>query len=245
MSATRTPAVFIHGLWLHASAGSHARTVPRVRLRPDRPGLAERRRTPWRRPGAPRVGGEHAIDDVVEHYAAIIATLPAPPVDHRALVRRAVHREAAGQASARPRWPSTPPRSRVCCRCRWPSCGRSLPALANPANCTVGRADGAASSDTVSATRSTERSPTSCTRSGRSRRRPGRCSRPRPRTSCCTRRRRWTRRTRAAGRCCWSPAAATTPCRTWSPARTLSSTAIGRGHRAAAVRDPRPLADHR
>lgn len=75
------PVVFIHGLWLHATswtpwlemfstAGYHA-SAPGW---PGEPDTVEDARQ------NPEAIADHGIDDVVEHFAGIIATLPAPPI---------------------------------------------------------------------------------------------------------------------------------------------------------------------
>jgi pimeloyl-ACP methyl ester carboxylesterase len=76
-----TPVLFIHGLWLHAS--SWDRWIERFRsagYEPHAPG--------WPGDGAtvaecrqnPEAIGDHGIDDVVDHYAGVIASLPTPPI---------------------------------------------------------------------------------------------------------------------------------------------------------------------
>ena len=75
------PAVFIHGLWLHASSwtpwlelfqeAGYAPTAPGWPGDPDT--VEESRRDPS------RVAGK-GIDDVVDHYARIIEKLEVPPV---------------------------------------------------------------------------------------------------------------------------------------------------------------------
>jgi pimeloyl-ACP methyl ester carboxylesterase len=75
------PAVFIHGLWLHASSwtpwlelfqeAGYAPTAPGWPGDPDT--VEESRRDPG------RVAGK-GIDDVVDHYARIIEKLEVPPV---------------------------------------------------------------------------------------------------------------------------------------------------------------------
>ncbi|MEV0567537.1 alpha/beta fold hydrolase [Dactylosporangium sp. NPDC050588] len=76
-----TPVVFIHGLWLHASswqpwvelfrAEGYAPVAPGW---PGEPGtVAEAREHP-------EAVADHGIDDVVEHYAKVIAGLPAKPI---------------------------------------------------------------------------------------------------------------------------------------------------------------------
>jgi pimeloyl-ACP methyl ester carboxylesterase len=73
--------LFIHGLWLHAS--SWDRWIERFRsagYEPHAPG--------WPGDGAtvaecrqnPEAIGDHGIDDVVDHYAGVIASLPTPPI---------------------------------------------------------------------------------------------------------------------------------------------------------------------
>ncbi|MEV4133855.1 alpha/beta fold hydrolase [Dactylosporangium sp. NPDC049742] len=76
-----TPVVFIHGLWLHASswqpwvelfrAEGYAPVAPGW---PGEPGtVAEAREHP-------EAVADHGIDDVVEHYAKVIAGLPERPI---------------------------------------------------------------------------------------------------------------------------------------------------------------------
>ena len=81
MTQPGRPAVFVHGLWLHASSwgpwlelfqdAGYAPTAPGW---PGDPGTVEESR---RDPG--QVAGK-GIDDVVDHYARIIRGLEAPPV---------------------------------------------------------------------------------------------------------------------------------------------------------------------
>ena len=79
--AARTPVVFIHGLWLHADSWKPWIDLFRAAgydpIAPgwpgDSPTVAESNAHPER---IANVG----IDDVVEHYAAIIRKLPAKPI---------------------------------------------------------------------------------------------------------------------------------------------------------------------
>jgi non-heme chloroperoxidase len=75
------PVVFVHGLWLHASSwGSWAdlfRESGYEPLAPGWPGDADTPEETRKNPG--QVAGK-GIDDVVEHYAGIIAGLEARPV---------------------------------------------------------------------------------------------------------------------------------------------------------------------
>jgi pimeloyl-ACP methyl ester carboxylesterase len=78
---TRTPVVFIHGLWLHASSWTpwldlftEAGYAP---LAPGWPGVPETAELARARPDS--IAGQ-GIDDVTAHYAGIIGKLPARPV---------------------------------------------------------------------------------------------------------------------------------------------------------------------
>jgi non-heme chloroperoxidase len=76
-----TPVVFVHGLWLHAD--SWGAWVDRFReegyepVAPGWPGDSDSVEETRKQPE--RVAG-HGIDDVVEHYARIIAALAAKPI---------------------------------------------------------------------------------------------------------------------------------------------------------------------
>ena len=81
MNTTRTPVVFIHGLWLHASSWA-----PWVDLfteegyapvAPGWPGVPET--VELARAASDRIAG-YGIDEVTAHYAGIIDKLPARPV---------------------------------------------------------------------------------------------------------------------------------------------------------------------
>jgi pimeloyl-ACP methyl ester carboxylesterase len=81
MPANAVPVVFIHGLWLHASSWApweelfeEAGYRP---LAPGWPGVAE---TVEEARANPESIADQGIDDVVEHYAGIIAELPQPPI---------------------------------------------------------------------------------------------------------------------------------------------------------------------
>jgi pimeloyl-ACP methyl ester carboxylesterase len=81
MITPRVPVVFIHGLWLHATswepwtdlftAAGYEPVAPGWPGDPDTVELAR---------ANPDSIANHGIDDVTEHYAGIIAKLPAPPV---------------------------------------------------------------------------------------------------------------------------------------------------------------------
>lgn len=78
---TRTPVVFIHGLWLHATSWapwaelfSEAGYDPIAPGWPGDPDTVEAART------NPDAIADHGIDDVTRHFQAIIDTLPARPI---------------------------------------------------------------------------------------------------------------------------------------------------------------------
>lgn len=78
---TRTPVVFIHGLWLHATSWapwvelfSEAGYDPIAPGWPGDPDTVEAARA------NPDQLADHGIDDVTRHYQAIIDTLPARPI---------------------------------------------------------------------------------------------------------------------------------------------------------------------
>ena len=81
MPANRTPVVFIHGLWLHATSWApwvelfaEAGYAPVAPGWPGDPDTVEAARD------NPDALADHGIDEVTEHYAAIIDRLPQRPV---------------------------------------------------------------------------------------------------------------------------------------------------------------------
>ena len=81
MTANRTPVVFIHGLWLHASSWTpwvdlftEAGYAP---VAPGWPGDPETVELARANPDS--IAG-HGIEEVTEHYAGLIKQLPTPPV---------------------------------------------------------------------------------------------------------------------------------------------------------------------
>ena len=81
MTATKAPVVFIHGLWLHATAwepwqdlfteAGYTSSAPGW---PGEPGTVDAARA------NPDAVADHGIDDVTGHYASIIDTLPTRPI---------------------------------------------------------------------------------------------------------------------------------------------------------------------
>ncbi|MGN6607694.1 MAG: alpha/beta hydrolase [Jatrophihabitans sp.] len=81
MSTTSTPVVFIHGLWLHATSWTpwvelfrEAGYDPIAPGWPNEPDTVEEARS------QPDAVADLSIDDVTEHFAKIIASLPAEPI---------------------------------------------------------------------------------------------------------------------------------------------------------------------
>lgn len=214
---TRTPVVFIHGLWLHATSWtpwvelfSQAGYDPVAPGWPGDPDTVEAARA------NPDSIADHGIDDVTSHYIALIGQLPARPIliGHsfggmiaEKLLGLDYGAAAVAVDAAQIKGVLPLPLSAL---------HSTLPVFRNPAS-TRRSLSPPSSSATASATRSAKTSPTSCTSGGRSRRRASPCSRRRRRTSRCTRRPRSTPATRDEDRCCSSWAARITPCPRRSP----------------------------
>jgi pimeloyl-ACP methyl ester carboxylesterase len=78
---TRTPVVFIHGLWLHATSWAPwAELFSEAGYDPIAPGWPGDPDTVEAARANPDSIADHGIDDVTRHYQAIIDTLPARPI---------------------------------------------------------------------------------------------------------------------------------------------------------------------
>ncbi|MEV0624133.1 alpha/beta fold hydrolase [Nonomuraea sp. NPDC050404] len=78
---TPIPVIFIHGLWLHsASWQSWVDLFLDEGYDPSAPGWPGDPDTVEEARKNPESIADHGIDDVVEHYAALIARLPARPI---------------------------------------------------------------------------------------------------------------------------------------------------------------------
>src|SRR3954454_24617921 len=78
---TPIPVYFIHGLWLHSASWQPWIDLFRKEgYDPSAPGWPGDPDTVAEARANPESIADHGIDDVVEHYAALIAELPAPPV---------------------------------------------------------------------------------------------------------------------------------------------------------------------
>ena len=81
MSGTRTPVVFIHGLWLHATSWAPwlelFRQAGYEPVAPGWPGIPET--VDLARANPDSIAG-HGIEDVTRHYASIIDALPERPI---------------------------------------------------------------------------------------------------------------------------------------------------------------------
>jgi len=81
MTATGTPVIFIHGLWLHASSWEPwIELFSEAGYRPLAPGWPGDPDTVEAARANPDSIADHGIDDVTGHYAAIVESLPAPPI---------------------------------------------------------------------------------------------------------------------------------------------------------------------
>ena len=77
----QTPVLFIHGLWLHASSWQPwADLFAREGYQPLTPGWPGDSATVAETRDNPESVADYGVDDVAEHYAAIIAELPARPL---------------------------------------------------------------------------------------------------------------------------------------------------------------------
>jgi pimeloyl-ACP methyl ester carboxylesterase len=75
------PVYFIHGLWLHSTSWQPWIDLFRQEgYEPSAPGWPGDPDTVAEARANPESIADHGIDEVVEHYAALIAELPAPPV---------------------------------------------------------------------------------------------------------------------------------------------------------------------
>ena len=185
------PAVFIHGLWLHASSwtpwlelfqeAGYAPTAPGWPGDPDT--VEESRRDPG------RVAGK-GIDDVVDHYARIIEKLEVPPVviDHSfggLIAQRLLGQDLAVAAVAIDAAPIKGVLNLPVSALKVASI-----ALRKPANRNLRYRSPPNSSGTASGTCFPDRSQLSCTTAGQCPRRASHCSKPPWRTSPRVRRRR-------------------------------------------------------
>jgi pimeloyl-ACP methyl ester carboxylesterase len=81
MTGTRTPVVFIHGLWLHATSWAPwlelFRQAGYEPVAPGWPGIPD---TVEEARANPDSIADHGIEDVTQHYASIIDRLPGRPI---------------------------------------------------------------------------------------------------------------------------------------------------------------------
>jgi pimeloyl-ACP methyl ester carboxylesterase len=81
MSSRRTPVVFIHGLWLHASSWTPwLEAFEAAGYAPLAPGWPGEHATVEAARGEPQRVANRGIDDIVEHLSGVIASLPSPPI---------------------------------------------------------------------------------------------------------------------------------------------------------------------
>jgi pimeloyl-ACP methyl ester carboxylesterase len=81
MPASRTPVVFIHGLWLHATSwGPWLELYEAAGYAPIAPGWPGEPATVAEAREHPELVADKSIDDIVEYYTEIISTLDAKPI---------------------------------------------------------------------------------------------------------------------------------------------------------------------
>ena len=81
MTTTRTPVVFIHGLWLHATSWAPwVQLFSEAGYAPVAPGWPGDCDTVEASRANPDSIADHGIDDVTSHYASLIDQLPARPI---------------------------------------------------------------------------------------------------------------------------------------------------------------------
>jgi pimeloyl-ACP methyl ester carboxylesterase len=81
MTTPGTPVVFIHGLWLHATSWTPwVELFSKAGYDPIAPGWPGDPDTVEAARANPDSIADHGIDDVTDHYVAIIERLPAPPI---------------------------------------------------------------------------------------------------------------------------------------------------------------------
>jgi pimeloyl-ACP methyl ester carboxylesterase len=81
MTTTPTPVLFIHGLWLHATSWDPWIDLFRAAgYQPSAPGWPGDAATVEECRANPDSIGDHGIDDVVDHFTAIINALPEKPI---------------------------------------------------------------------------------------------------------------------------------------------------------------------
>lgn len=195
--------VFIHGLWIHASAWG-----PWQELFADRgyttsaPGWPGDSDTVAATRASPDALNEVGITAICRHYADLIDALPARPivVGHSFGGLIAQELLANGYASAAVAIDPAPIKGVKILPFSYLRSG--FPVLGNPANRKRTVALTAEQFRYASATRSAKRSRTRCSRPGRSPARGVRCSRTPWRTSCATRPLPSTPTWRSAARCC-------------------------------------------
>lgn len=220
MTTPRTPVVFIHGLWLHATSwGPWLDLFADAGYQPIAPGWPNEPASVQEAREQPDAVANIGIDDATGHFATVIEGLTARPVIIGHSFGGLIAEKLLGQGYGVAGVAIDPAQIKGVLPLPLAQLRAGLPGLGNPANLHKAVSLTRRSSASGSATRSPNRSRTRCTKSGPSPRRLGRCSRPRPPTSSCTRKRRSTPATTPAGHYCSSPAPPTTLSPTSSPVR--------------------------
>jgi pimeloyl-ACP methyl ester carboxylesterase len=135
MTPARPPAVFIHGLWLHATSWQPWLDLFRTAgYDPIAPGWPNEADTVAQARQQPEVVANLGIDDVTDHYAKIIADLPTSPVIVGHSFGGLIAEKLLGQGSGIAAVAIDPAQIKGVLPLPLAQLRSGLPALANPAN---------------------------------------------------------------------------------------------------------------
>src|SRR5262245_9640658 len=127
MPEKANPILFIHGLWLHATSWDQWQdfftAAGYQTMAPGWPGDAD---TVAQTRATADDQADHGLDDITNHYAAVMDALPTPPILIGHSFGGMVAESCSVRGAAQLRWRSTLPRSKVCWCCRWRPSGRAF-----------------------------------------------------------------------------------------------------------------------
>ena len=198
----RTPAVFVHGLWLLASSWDRwAQLFDEAGFAPVLPGWPDDPETVEEAKAHPEVFAGKTVGQVADHFADVIANLDKQPVVIGHSFGGLLAQILAGRGLRAATVSISPAPFRGVLPLPISALRAAAPVLTNPLTAIARSRSPTTSSGTRSRTRSTRTRPRRSTRPTACPRRARRCSRPRPRTSTRGPRSRSTPTTRTAGRC--------------------------------------------
>ena len=226
MSSTyRTPVVFIHGLWLHATSwATWASLFGDAGYEPIAPGWPGDPDTVEAARANPEALADHGISEVTDHYAKIIEQLPARPILVGHSFGGMIAEKLLGEGYGAGAIAIDAAQIKGVLPLPLSSLHSTLPVFKNPANKHKAVALTAEQFRYSFGNAISEEESNELYSGGPSPRPDALSSRPRPPTSSCTLQTRSTPATRIAGRSCSSWAAATTRYPRPSPKRPSSCT---------------------